>query len=156
MARPLTLLLPILPGTSAGMLAIALCYYGPALDEALSSIGTVHYARTLVFDRSAPNLQPSLRSEGPFVVGVITSYDGDFHQYVQDFVSQVGTIFDALLQFVVGGKEVTPVAEHVAAFERLILANDVSQMQPKLFQAYTATVQEVLASLPPLETAAHG
>ena len=50
----------------------------------------------------------------------------------------------------VGGAAVTPVANNVAAFQAFIALNDASQHPPNvtLFQAYTATVQEILASLP--------
>lgn len=154
MASPLTLMLPVIPGTSLETLAATLGKYTPELDAALQSIGTVHYARTLLLDASATNLQPNLPAGNPnasYLFAVITEFDGSFDAYIQDFVSQVGTIFDALLQFVVGGAAVTPVADNVAAFEAFIAANDASQHQPNtgLFQAYTATVQEILASLPP-------
>src|SRR3569623_1354919 len=101
-ASPLTLLMPVIPGTSIQPLAATLAQYQGKLDK-----------------------------------------------YIQDFVSQVGTIFDALLQFVVGGPQIIPVANHVQAFETFITLNDASQHPPNtgLYQAYTATVQEVLAAL---------
>ncbi len=150
MASPLTLLLPVIPGTTLDTLGATLKKYTPQLDAALQSIGTVHYARTLLLDASAPNLQPSGKETSSYVLGVITEYDGSFDAYINDFVSQVGTIFDALLQVVVGGAAVTPVANNVAAFEAFVTQNDASQHAPNnsLFQAYTATVQEILASLP--------
>ena len=151
MASPLTLILPVIPGTSLETLAATLEKFNPELDAALKSIGTVHYARILLLDGSTSNLQPGGSSNDSYKVAVITEYDGSFEAYIQDFVSQVGPIFDALLQFVVGGPELTPVADHVAAFEAFITLNDASQHAPNinLFQAYTATVQTILASLPP-------
>jgi hypothetical protein len=150
MASPLSLLMPVIPGTSPATLAQALGSFTPQLDAALKSIGTVHYARTLLLDASAPNLQPGATPSNSYVLAVITEYDGSFDAYIQDFVAQVGTIFDALLQFVVGGAAVTPVADNVAAFEAFIALNDASQHPPNtgLFEAYTATVQQILASLP--------
>ena len=111
------------------------------LDKALQSIGTVHYARTLFFDVSAANLQPGASADGPFVLAVITEYDGSFDAYIGDFVKQVGPVFDALLQFVVGGAAVTPVADNVDAFQAFITANDASQHEPNtgLFEAYPYT-----------------
>lgn len=150
MASPLTLLMPVLPGTTPQQIAAGMAQYGPQLDAALNSIGTVHYARTLILDPAAPNLQPSATSTS-FVLGIVTEYDGSFEAYIQDFVAVVGPVFDALLKFVVGGAAVTPVAEHAAAFQAFITKNDASQHPPNggLFQAYTATVQTILASLPP-------
>ena len=148
MANPLTLLMPVIPGTNPLSIAEALQKYDKELDEALTSIGTVHYARTLLFDRKSPNLQPTSEPSDAYVLAVITEYDGSFEAYIQDFVSQVGEVFDALLQFVVGGKEVTPVAEHVSQFEAFITKNDASQNPPNdkpLFEAYPQTVQQILA-----------
>lgn len=151
MANPLTLLLPVIPGTSPQTVAGNLEKYNAQLDAALQSIGTVHYARTVFLDTSSANLQPSASSTGPYVIGVITEYDGSFDAYIQDFVTQVGPIFDALLQNVVGGAAVTPVENNVAAFAAFVAQNDASQHAPNnssLYQAYTATVQQILASVP--------
>jgi len=108
----------------------------------------VHYARTLFLDRSAANLQPSATPSDSYVIAIITEFDLSFDKYIQDFVAQVGAVFDALLQFVVGGAAITPVANNVAAFEAFITANDASQHPPNtgMFQAYTFTVQEILAN----------
>jgi hypothetical protein len=151
MASPLTLMMPVIPGTTPAALAAALAQYGPQLDAALKGIGTVHYARTLFLDPSTPNLQPGAAPSDSYVLAIITEFDGSFDAYIQDFVSQVGPVFDALLKFVVDGAALIPVADHVAAFEAFITTNDASQHPPNtgLFQAYTATVQEILANLPP-------
>lgn len=150
MASPLTLMLPVIPGTNVQTLAATLEKYQPQLNAALTSIGTVHYARVLLLDASTANLQPGGNANGPYLFAVITEYDGSFNAYIQDFATQVGAIFDALLQYVVGAQGLIPVANNVAAFEAFITANDVSQHQPNtgMFQAYTATVQQILASLP--------
>lgn len=149
MASPLTLLMPVIPGTSPEAIAVTLAKYQPVLDQALTSIGTVHYARTLLLDAANANLQPGTESGAKYVIAVITEYDGSFDAYIQDFVAQVGEVFDALLQFVVGGQALIPVANNVAAFEAFITTNDASQHQPNtgLYQAYTATVQQILAAL---------
>ena len=148
MANPLTLLMPVIAGTKPEDIATALAQYGPQLDAALNSIGTVHYARTLYLDTSAANLQPGTSATGPFVLGIITEYDGSFDDYIGDFVNVVGPVFDALLQFVVGGAAVTPVASNVPAFSAFITANDASQHAPNngLFSAYPYTVQDIKAA----------
>jgi hypothetical protein len=149
MASPLTLMMPVIPGTNPAVIAQTLAQYQPQLDAALKSIGTVHYARTLYLDASVPNLQPqSQTSTGPFMICVITEYDGSFDAYIGDFVSQVGAVFDALLQFVVGGPELIPVANNLNGFEAFVTLNDASQHQPNegLFQAYPQTVQQIIAA----------
>jgi hypothetical protein len=145
MANPLTLLMPIKSGLDLPGLAATLLLRQKELHEALSTIGTVHFARIMILDRSDSNLQPDLK--GPYVLAVITEYDGDFQAYIGDFVAKVGSIFDALLKHVVGGEAIIPVKDHVAAFGAFVAANDASQHEPNkgLYQAYPQTVQQILA-----------
>lgn len=149
MASPLTLLMPVIPGQAQTMFQ-SLGQYSAQLDAALKSIGTVHYARTLLLDVSQPNLQPGMppNLSHNFVLAIITEYDGSFDAYIGDFVAQVGPIFDAMLSFVVGGAAVIPVANNVAAFSAFITANDASQHAPNnsMFSAYPYTVQDILGA----------
>jgi hypothetical protein len=147
MAKPLTLMMPIIPGTDMMQLAGTLAKYQTEIDTALTSIGTVHFARFLLLDRSVANLQPGATASNEMVLAVITEYDGSFQAYIGDFVAQIGQVFDALLQFVVGGAALTPVANNVAAFSAFVAANDASQHQPNegLYSAYPQTVQQILA-----------
>lgn len=159
MANPLSLLMPVIPGTDPATIAEALAVYQPELDAALASIGTVHYARTLYLDTSSPNLQPTATSRGPYVLCIITEYDGSFKDYIGDFVKQVAKPFNALMQFVVGGDKVIPVENNTAAFQQFIADNDASQHYPNnglpptappqpggLFQAYPYSVQDIKAA----------
>lgn len=150
MANPLTLLMPVVDNVDIAAVAETLNKSQPQIDAALSAVGTVHFARFVLLDRSAPNLQPSLSAptSGPFVLGVVTEYDGNFAVYIQDFVNQLGQVFDTLLQFVVGGASLIPVAEHVQEFTDFIAANDASQHPPNntLYSAYPLTVQQILAN----------
>ncbi|MCX7294604.1 hypothetical protein [Janthinobacterium sp.] len=152
MAYPLCLMMPVLPDTDPIHIAAALQEYQKQINAALTSIGTVHFARFTLFDRAQANLLPNVKSTGPsdtLVIGVITEYDGDFNDYIEDFVAKLGPVFDALLQFVEGGKPLIPVANHVAAFEAFITANDAAQHVPNtgMYSAYTQTVQKILASV---------
>ena len=58
MASPLTLLMPVIPGTSLEAIAATLAEYEPTLHQALTSIGTVHYARTLLLTAPPPICNP--------------------------------------------------------------------------------------------------
>ena len=104
---------------------------------------------TLLLDANTANLQPGAEADARYLICVITEYDGDFNAYIQDFVAKVGVVFDALLQFVVGGPALIPVANNVAAFEAFITLNDASQHAPNnsLYQAYPYTVQAINAAL---------
>jgi hypothetical protein len=124
------------------------------INAALTAVGTVHYARVVVFDTSSPNLQFTATPKGPFALSVITEYDGDFDRYTQDFVNQIGDVFNALLAFTVGGKALIPVQQNVAAFTAFVAANDLSQLPPnggenRLYSAYPQTVQQIHAKFPP-------
>ncbi|MEA2194400.1 MAG: hypothetical protein QOG42_834, partial [Solirubrobacteraceae bacterium] len=92
MANPLTFIMPLEEGVDLLKLGEALQGSQAAIDAALQSVGTVHFARFVTFDNSAPNLLPSAQSKGPFSVGVITEYDGDFDDYINAFVDDVGPI----------------------------------------------------------------
>lgn len=152
MTNPLTLMMPVLPGASLIDLISTLEESRAQIDVALESIGTVHFARTVLLDRSKPNLQPDMQStttSDTLIIGVITEYDGNFNDYIHDFVAQLGGVFDALLPFVIGGAALTPVANHVAALDDFISANDASQHIPNdsLYAAYPQTVQQILAAV---------
>jgi hypothetical protein len=148
MANPLTLLMPVVPNTSPATIANALAAQQSAIETGLTNVGTVHFSRFLLLDSSQPNLQPTGSSSDNLVLGVITEYDGDFDVYIQDFVDQIGGVFNALLVFVVGGEKLTPVANNVAALTTFIQQNDASQnpSEPSLYSAYPQTVQQILAA----------
>lgn len=152
MANPLCLMMPVLPGTNPISIAAALQEYQTKINTALTEIGTVHFARFTLLDRSQANLLPDvskMTTSDTLIIGVITEYDGNFNAYIEDFVAQLGDVFDALLQFVVGGKALMPVANNVTAFEAFITANDAAQHTPNtgLYSAYPQTVQKILASV---------
>ncbi|MBJ7311458.1 hypothetical protein ACFOLJ_22315 [Rugamonas sp. CCM 8940] len=152
MTSPLSLMMPCLPGTNLVAVAATLVEAQKQIDTALEDIGTVHFARFLLLDRSQANLQPQLKSattSDSLIISVVTEYDGDFNAYIQDFVTQLGDVFDALLKFVVGGAAVTPVINNVPAFQAYITLNDASQHIPNntLYAAYPQTVQQILAAV---------
>lgn len=155
MANPLTLLMPVKTGTTLGTLVTLLAESQAEIDKALASIGTVHFARFTLLDRSKLNLQPDMDKmadpSDTLVIGVITSYDGDFNAYISDFTAQLGDVFNALLAYVIGGESVIPVQDNVAAFQDFVATNDASQHLPNntLYSAYPQTVQQIYAAFPP-------
>lgn len=150
MANPLTLVFSLKEGLDVQQLGGVLASLKPKIDEALTSIGTVHHARFIVLDPSTPNLQPG--PAGPYKLAVITTYDGDFDVYIQDFVNHIGEVFDALLSFTTDGGSLVPVKDNVAAFTEYVSKNDASRNPPNSaidqFSAYPCTVQQVLAADP--------
>lgn len=53
---------------------------------ALNKLGTVHFARFVFLGNNQ--------------LGVITSYDGDFDAYINEFATEIGDVFNALLAHV--------------------------------------------------------
>jgi hypothetical protein len=152
MANPLTFIMPLAADADIQELLSALGSQQEAIDNALAAVGTVHFARFVLFDASAPNLLPSADGKGPFSLSVITDYDGDFDIYIQAFVTLLGPIFDKLLSYSSNGKYLIPVKDHVSEFEAYITENDASQQPPNssmsLYSAYPYTVQQILANPP--------
>jgi hypothetical protein len=149
-ANPLTLILPLKEGVDLEQLGGLIAMTREKIEEAMTTIGTVHYARFVVFDASTPNLQPG--PTGPYKLAIITTFDDDFDAYIQDFVTHIGTIFDALMSVTSDADALVPVNENVAAFTAYVARNDASRNPPNrdfpFFNAYPCTVQQVLAAEP--------
>ncbi len=149
MAHPLTLIMPVAPGTSLQTISDLLAEYSDGIDTALQNTGTVHYGRLLLLDASSPNLQPGPAPSDRYIIALITEYDNEFKPYIASFVhSQVGAFFDKILPLVVGGSQLVPVADNLPAVEAFLAANDASQQAPNtsLYQAYSCTVQDIRAT----------
>jgi hypothetical protein len=158
MANPLTLILPIEDGQLPALMK-ALAGQQQNIGQALIDLGIVHYARSVIVDASARNLQPSPPfTGGPYSIAIVTEYDGDFNSYIQEFVDKIGDAFNIVLKYVVGGSAVLPVQQNLAAFQAFLAANDMSQQKNvpngQLFSAYPQTVQKILGAFPPSLAAA--
>lgn len=144
-------IIPLKQGVELAQLQGALVQNQQFIDEAVKAIGTVHFLRFVVLDASSPNLLPMANSVGPFKLAVLANYDGSFAAYVQDFVTHLGPIFDALLPLAEGGEHVVPVKDHVSELIAFEGANDGAQQPPNsdlpLWCGYTYTVQEILAGM---------
>lgn len=104
------------------------------IDNALTKIGTVHFARFVFLSETQ--------------LAVITSYDGDFVQYIQAFTDELGDIFDALLSHM-SNPPPLPVQGNLKPFLEYVMANDRSRVNGELAPLYCAypelTVQDILA-----------
>jgi hypothetical protein len=108
------------------------------LGQALNSIHTVHFARFML-----------LNVDGVDTLVLFTEYDGDFTKYVEDFVNQLGPIFDALLAHVADPPP-TPVSQNIDAFVAWVKSHDRTTPQQGLLTFYSAypnlTVINILSS----------
>lgn len=105
------------------------------INVALTKIGTVHFARFVFLSE----LQ----------LAVITSYDGEFARYIQDFTNEIGDIFNTLLSHMADAPPL-PVQNNLKEFMLYVQNNDRSyvngELQP-LYSAYPSlTVADILSN----------
>jgi len=118
----------------------------PINPAGLDTVGTVHFARIFVFQ---PNNTPGIPAN---IAAVITTYDGSFAAYIQDFVDNEGVaaFFDSFLAAVDDeqAEKLIPVAQNAKAFAAFVQKYDVTSPTKQWGQWYSAypalTVQNIL------------
>lgn len=152
MANPLTLIMALKDDLELKSIEHVLKQQEGAISQALTLLGTVHFARLVVLDVSAADLQPSDASKGPYKLAVIMAYDGDFAWFIKDFANYVGPALDKLLALTSDGAALRPVKDHVSEFSSYVAANDASQHTPndglKMYGAYSYPVEQIVAEMP--------
>jgi hypothetical protein len=127
MQNPLTLVMPIKSPEDFEKLHQTLMQVQAAPPEqnpimvALNKIATVHFARFVFLENNTR-------------LAVITTYDGDFDRYINDFVDNIGHVFDMLLQFMADAPPL-PVAEHREEFLQYVRDHDLRCVEP-FYSAY--------------------
>ncbi len=102
---------------------------------ALNKLRNVHFARFVFMNNNTQ-------------LAVITTYDGTFEAYINEFIDAIGDVFNALLQRI-DGAPALPVQKNRAAFLDYVRANDLRAIEP-FYSAYpTATVLDIQAALLP-------
>ena len=91
---------------------------------ALNKLGNVHFARFVFLS-------------GNTELAVITTYDGTFENYINEFIDEIGDVFNALLQHMDGAPPL-PVQKNRAEFLSYVRANDLRAIEP-FFSAYPAS-----------------
>jgi hypothetical protein len=86
---------------------------------ALDKLGTVHFARFVFL--------------GDDQLAVITTYDGDFDTYINDFIDEIGDVFNALLEHV--DRTLVPVQSHRSEFLKFVREHDLRCVGP-FYSAY--------------------
>lgn len=79
----------------------------------LDNVGTVHFARFVIVDDN---------------ICMFSVYDGDFTNYIRDFIATIGSVFDAVVGLVEGGDEVIPSEQNVEKFIDWVHAHDLYQV----------------------------
>jgi hypothetical protein len=84
-----------------------------AIFAGLNNVGTVHFARFVIVGDN---------------ICMFSVYDGDFTNYIRDFIATIGGVFNAVVELVEGGEKVTPCECHVEAFIEWVRARDLYQV----------------------------
>ena len=79
----------------------------------LDNVGTVHFARFVIVDDN---------------ICMFSVYDGDFTNYIRDFIATIGSVFDSVVELVEGGKDVIPSEQNVEKFIDWVHAHDLYQV----------------------------
>ncbi len=100
---------------------------------ALTKLRTVHFARFVFLSNNTQ-------------LAVITTYDGSFDKYINDFIDEIGDVFNALLSHMSGAPPL-PVQQNRDAFLAYVKANDLRCIDP-FYSAYPqAPVVTILDAL---------
>jgi hypothetical protein len=102
---------------------------------ALNALRNVHFARFVFLNNNTQ-------------LAVITTYDGTFDAYINEFIDAIGDVFNALLERM-SDAPALPVQQNRDAFMAYVKANDLRAIEP-FYSAYpTATVLDIQAALAP-------
>jgi hypothetical protein len=142
--NPLTLLMPV-KKQKVTTLAVQLIPLQAALTEGLNQLGIVHFVRVLFLP-------------GTNILAIITSYDGDFDDYILAFVRNqtVAQVFDTFLSFIDDdmAQASIPVQQNSQTFLQLLTLYDATgalhQGQYAWYSAYPqVTVKQIVKAFPP-------
>ena len=99
---------------------------------ALNKLKTVHFARFVFLENTK--------------LAVITTYDGSFEDYINEFIDEIGDVFNALLAHMADASPI-PIQQNRQAFLDYVKKNDLRAIEP-FYSAYPkATVLDIHAAL---------
>lgn len=93
--------------------AMAIAQHKDAIFAGLNNVGTVHFARFVIVGDN---------------ICMFSVYDGDFTNYIRDFIATIGEVFNAVVGLVEGGEKVTPCDKNVEAFIQWVHEHDLYQV----------------------------
>jgi hypothetical protein len=112
--RMMNLIMPLKDKSSVGRAkaALAIAQNVDEIFDGLDNVGTVHFARFLLLDD---------------YICMISVYDGDFSNYIRDFIETIGSVFDEIMDLVEGGEALMPTTKHVEEFIDWVHVHDLFQ-----------------------------
>ena len=93
--------------------ALAIAANKDEIYAGLDNVGTVHFARFVIVGDN---------------ICMFSVYDGDFTNYIRDFIATIGSVFDAVVSLVEGGEDVIPSESNVEKFIDWVHAHDLYQV----------------------------
>jgi hypothetical protein len=115
MQRMMNLVMPLKNKSAIGRAeaAFAIAQNVDEIFAGLDNVGTVHFARFVVIGDN---------------LCMISVYDGDFTNYIRDFIGVIGSVFDQVVALIEGGDAVIPSEENIDAFIAWIHKHDLFQV----------------------------
>ena len=132
--RMMNLIMPLKDPSPAGR-ARATLAIAQNVDEifaGLDNVGTVHFARFLLIDNN---------------ICMISVYDGDFSNYIRDFITTIGSVFNDVISLVDGAEHLIPTEHNVEEFIDWVHAHDLFQAAD--FPTDMFGLQDAAKGLPP-------
>lgn len=113
--RMMNLIMPLKDKSAIGRAkaAQAIAQSKDEIYAGLDNVGTVHFARFVIVDDN---------------ICMFSVYDGDFTNYIRDFIATIGSVFNAVVKLVEGGDDVIPCEENVEAFIQWVHEHDLYQV----------------------------
>lgn len=93
--------------------ALAIAQNKDAIYAGLNNVGTVHFARFVIVGDN---------------ICMFSVYDGDFTNYIRDFIATIGDVFNAVVELVEGGDDVLPCERNIEAFIQWVHERDLYQV----------------------------
>src|SRR5712691_414677 len=94
--------------------ALAIAQNKDAIYAGLNNVGTVHFARFVIVGDN---------------ICMFSVYDGDFTNYIRDFIATIGEVFNEVVKLVEGGEKVNPCEKNVEAFIQWVHERDLYQVR---------------------------
>ena len=113
--RMMNLVMPLKDKSAVGraLAALAIAQNKDEIYAGLDNVGTVHFARFVIVGDN---------------ICMFSVYDGDFTNYIRDFIATIGEVFNEVVKLVEDGEKVTPCERNVEAFIQWIHERDLYQV----------------------------
>jgi hypothetical protein len=113
--RMMNLVMPLKNQSAVGRAeaALAIAQNKDEIYAGLDNVGTVHFARFVIVDNN---------------ICMLSVYDGDFTNYIRDFIATIGSVFDNVVELVAGGEDVIPSEHNIEKFIDWVHDHDMYQV----------------------------